>query len=257
MNQGHVTPTEVPEAEGRPAVPPGPEAAASLSRWTGGRIAALVIGVVLVLLALPLLGGGGTALWADLTQREGGYATTDVHEYSTSGSALATVSTDLGSAGVGWLYSPTLLGTVRIRVTPESPGPPLFVGIGPTADVDRYLTGVNHTVITEFWEDEVETVAGGTPRSAPGTQNFWVASDTGPGDRTLLWEPANGEWTVVVMNADGRPGLDVGAELGAEFPALLWVGLGVALAGAVLMLGGVLLIVGAIRRRRDGPATTA
>ena len=86
------------------------------------RIAALVIGVVLVLLALPLLGGGGTALWADLTQRDGGYATTDVHEFSTGGSALATVSTDLGSAGVGWLYSPSLLGTVRIRVTPESPG---------------------------------------------------------------------------------------------------------------------------------------
>ena len=140
-----------------------------------------MIGVVLVLLALPLLGGGKTALWADLTQRDGGYATTDVHEFSTGGSALATVSTDLGSAGVGWLYSPSLLGTVRIRVTPESPGPPLFVGIGPTADVDRYLTGVNHTVITEFWEDEVETVAGGTPQSAPGAQDFWVASDAGRG----------------------------------------------------------------------------
>ena len=58
------------------------------------------------------------------------------------------------------------------------------------------------------------------------------------------------------MNADGRPGLDLGAALGAEFPALLWVGLGVALAGALLMLGGVLLIVSAIRRPRDGPATT-
>jgi hypothetical protein len=36
--------------------------------------------------------------------------TTDVHEFSTSGSALATVSTELGSAGVGWLYAPALLG---------------------------------------------------------------------------------------------------------------------------------------------------
>ena len=105
--ESQVTPTAVSEAGGRPAVPPRPEVAASPSRWTGGRIAALVIGVVLVLLALPLLGGGGTALWADLTQRDGGYATTDVHEFSTGGSALATVSTDLGSAGVGWLYSPT------------------------------------------------------------------------------------------------------------------------------------------------------
>jgi len=32
------------------------------------------------------------------------------------------VSTELGSAGVGWLYSPSLLGEVRIRITPASTG---------------------------------------------------------------------------------------------------------------------------------------
>ena len=54
-------------------------------------------------------------------------------------------------------------------------------GSARSADVDRYLAGVNHTVITEFWKTRSEAVAGGTPRSAPGTQNFWVASDSGPG----------------------------------------------------------------------------
>ena len=122
--------------------------------------------------------------------------------------------------------------------------------------LDRYLWRREPHVITEFWE------VGWRPSPAarpvrPRAQDFWVASDAGRGDRTLLWEPANGEWTVVVMNVDGRPGLDVGADLGAKVPALLWVGLGVALAEAVLLLGGVLLIVSAIRRRRDGPATTA
>ena len=235
----------------------GPTVATRGSRWTAGRITALVIGVVLVLLALPLLGGGGTALWADLTQREGGYATTDVHEFSTSGSALATVSTELGSAGVGWLYAPGLLDKVRIRVTPASAGPPLFVGIGPTAEVDRYLTGVDHTVITEFWEDEVETVAGGTPQSAPGAQDFWVASSTGSGPRTLEWDPTDGSWTVVVMNADGRPGIDMGADLGARMPAVLWIALGVLIAGAVFLAGGGLLIAGAIRARRASQARPA
>ena len=123
------------------------------SGWTAGRIAALVIGVLLVLVSLALLGAGGTALWADRTQREGGYVTTGVHEFSTTGSALATVSTELGSAGIGWLYAPTLLDEVRIRVTPSDPGSALFVGIGRSTDVDRYLAGVNHTVITEFWEE--------------------------------------------------------------------------------------------------------
>ena len=217
MNQSHVSPTALSEARGRPAAPPRPEARSpARSRWTAGRITALVIGALLVLVSLALLGAGGTALWADRTQRDGGYVTTGVHEFSTSGSALATVSTELGSAGVGWLYSPGLLDEVRIRVTPASSGPPLFVGIGPSTDVDRYLAGVNHTVISEFWGDKAEAVDGGRPASAPGTQDFWVASDTGPGARTLEWDPTDGSWTVVVMNADGRPGIAVGADLGAR-----------------------------------------
>ena len=239
MTQSHVSSTAV-----------RPRAAARRSGWTGGRIAALVIGTLLVLLSLVLLGGGGTALWADRTQRDGGYATTDVHEFSTAGSALATVSTELGSAGLGWLYAPSLLDEVRIRVTPTSGDSPLFVGIGPSTDVDRYLAGVNHTVITEFWDEQVEAAAGGLPRSAPGTQDFWVASDTGSGARTLEWDPADGSWTVVVMNADGRPGIDVGADLGARLPAVLWIAVGVLIAGADFLAGGGLLIAGAIRRNR-------
>lgn len=144
----------------------------------------------------------------------------------------------------------TLLGEVRIRVTPVSPGPPLFVGIGPSTDVDRYLTGVNHAVISEFWQDELEVVDGDTPASAPETQDFWVASTTGPGARTLVWDPADGSWSVVVMNADGRPRLAVGADLGARLPAVPWIAVGFLATGAVLVTGGALLIAGAIRRRR-------
>jgi hypothetical protein len=244
------------KADGPVAVPPGAEIAARTSRWTAGRVTTLVIGALFVLISLVLLGSGGTALWADRTQRDGGYATTDVHQFSTSGSALATVSTELGSAGVGWLYSPSLLGDVRIRVTPTSTRGPLFIGIGPSTDVDRYLTGVNHTVITEFWGDKTESIAGGPPASAPGTQDFWVASSTGPGPRTVTWDPADGSWTVVVMNADGRAGVDVGADLGAKVPALPWIAVGFLVGGAIFMAGGALLIVGAFRRGRVNQVST-
>ena len=60
------------------------------------------------------------------------------------------------------------------------PSSPLFVGIARSADVDRYLAGVDHTVITEFWKDEVENHDGGSPPAAPG-ETFWAASDSGPG----------------------------------------------------------------------------
>ena len=263
MNESDVSPTARsagdvahPDAgpAGRVTVPPRQDAAARSPRWTVGRITALVVGVLLALVSLGLLGGGGTALWADLSQRDAaGYLTSGMHEFSTSGSAVATERTDLGSAGIGWLYSPALLGEVRIRVSPVSPGPALFVGIGPSADVDRYLAGVGHALVSDFAAGEVQALAGGKLGSAPGTQDFWVASATGPGTQTLRWHPASGIWTVVVMNADGRPAIHVRADLGARYPDLLWIAVGLLAAGAVFGAGGALLIAGAIRRRASQP----
>ena len=259
MNERHVSPAvltahDAAQLEGAPraraAEPTPPQAAARPSGWTGGRVATVVIGALLVLVSLALLGGGGTGLWADLTQREAGYVTTGVHEFSTSGAALATKPTHLGSPGVEWLYSPGLLGKIRIRVTPVSSGSSVFVGIARSTDVDRYLAGVNHTVISEFFGDKVKTIGGGPPRSAPGTQHFWVASSTGPGARTLKWNPQSGSWTVVVMNADARPGIGARADLGARMPAVLWIAIGLLVGGAVFLAGGGLLIAGAIRGRR-------
>lgn len=230
------TEVALPEAAGRPG-------------WTGARLARVVAGAVLALLSLALLTGAGFGLWADLTQRSAGYVTAGARNFSTSGSALATEPTQLGSAGVGWLYTPGLLDTIRVHITPASPGKPLFVGIGRSSDVDRYLAGVDHTVVSDFFGNKTETVGGGRSVSSPGSQTFWVASSAGSGARTLLWHPRDGSWTVVAMNADGRPGVAVTAALGARMPALLWIALGFLVGGAIFLAGGGLLIVGAIRSR--------
>ena len=207
-----------------------------------------------MLIGLALLAAGGTGVWADQTQRQAGYVTTGAHEFSTSGSALATESTHLGSPGVGWLYSPDVLGTVRIRVTPLDSASPVFAGIGRSADVNRYLAGVNRTVISDFFGDKTDSVTGGAPPSAPGEQHFWVASSTGPGARTLKWDPHGGSWTVVVMNASGRPGVGVRTDLGARMPDVVWIAIGLLIAGAVFLGGGGLLVVSAIRGRGQGHA---
>jgi hypothetical protein len=131
-----------------------------------------------------------------------------------------------------------------------SPGSRLFVGVGPSADVDGYLAGVSQTVISDFWTERLEATGGGTPGSAPGTQDFWVASATGTGAQTLKWEAANGSWTVVVMNADGQAGIDVTAELGATMPAMIGIAFGSLAVGGLFLIGGALLVVGAIRRSR-------
>jgi hypothetical protein len=239
-------------------MPPPPEAGSGPMRWTAGRITALVIGALMILVSLGLIGGGGVALWADLGRRDAArYVSTEVHSFSTAGSALATEPVELGDPGVGWLYSKVVLGEVRIRVRPASSGQTLFVGVGPSADVGRYLDGVSQTVISDFWTERLEVTGGGTPRSDPGTQDFWVASAAGTGAQTVMWEPANGSWAVVVMNADGHAGVDVTADLGAKMPTLLGIAIGSLAFGGLFLTGGVLLIVGAIRRGRTRRARTA
>ena len=171
---------------------PEDDAAHAQSDWTASRIASLAIGTVLALLALMLIAAAGTALWADRTQRDDGYVTTDQHQFSSSGLALVTEETQLGAAGVGWLYGPGLLGKVRIRVTPRDAGSKLFVGIGRSTDVDRYLSGVARTVISEFFKGKSERVDGGKARSAPAAQRFWVAFATAPGRRPFSGNRATG-----------------------------------------------------------------
>jgi len=224
------------------------------SDWTAGRIAALVVGILLLLVAVGLVGLGGTALWAQL-QKDGDYVTTDVQTFSSSGSALVTDPVDLGQEGVSWLHSSGLVDTIRIRVTPTGTGDALFVGIARSADVDRYLAGVSHTVITDYWDGDSEFVGGGQPESDPATAGFWAASTSGSGTQTLVWNPEDGTWTAVVMNADGQAGLDVRTDLGGKIPALPWITLGLFILGAVFTAGGVLLILGAVRRRPPHPGT--
>ena len=137
---------------GPPPVPSPPATSARPSGWTPGRITALAIGALLVLVSIGLLGVGGTGLWADLTQRDpAGYVTTDVHAFSTSGSALVTDPVELDSPGVGWLYSSVVLGEGSY---PGHAGGLRLAGLRgdrSSNDVDRYLAGVNHTLISEFW----------------------------------------------------------------------------------------------------------
>jgi hypothetical protein len=235
------------------APPPPPPIRQPATSWSAGRVVAVVIGSLMTLAAVGLIGAGGTALWADLSHRDAaGYVTSDVHTFSTAGSALATDPVELGDPGISWLYSGIVLGEVRIRVRPSDEGSTLFVGIGPTADVDRYLAGVSKTVIQDLWTDTVATSGGGTPGAAPGTQDFWVASTSGTGPQTLTWDPANGSWTVVVMDADGQDGVSVATDLGAEMPLLMAIAVGSLAVGVLFLIGGVLLIMAAVRRSRTG-----
>jgi hypothetical protein len=96
-------------------------------------------------------------------------------------------------------------------------------------------------------------IRGGAPASLPGDEGFWFARAQGVGTQTLQWTPSDGDWTVVVMRADGSAGVDVDARAGVTVPALwsLWVGLLVV--GGLLAVVGALLVGIAVHRAQSGP----
>ena len=252
VTEGGVARAEGARSSGPTSVPPPP--AGNTSAWTAGRAIALAIGVLLVVVSLSFFGAGGAAVWAVTLRDHGGFVTTDVHTFSTDGSALVTDPVELGSPGVEWLYSGVVLGTVRIRATATSPDTRIFVGIGRSSDVARYLAGVDQTTISDFWTGQQEQVTGNAPPSPPSDQHFWAASKSGVGTQTLSWEPANGSWTVVVMNADASPQVSVAADVGAELPSLAAIAVVSIALGVLIMICALLLIVGAGRRVRSANA---
>jgi hypothetical protein len=223
------------------------------SSWGAGRVIAVVVASLAALAGLVALAAGGTALVFDQTQRDAnGYLMTNSTSYSTDTYALVSDSYRAGASG-DLFVARDMLGTVLIRT--QSPHP-VFVGIGPAAAVNSYLAGVRREVATRFdaRQSDFRLQAGGAPGMPPTAKHFWVARSLGSGTQTLSWVPQDGDWRIVVMNANGSAGVRADLAIGARFPHLLWIGIGVLGGGALLLLlcgGG---IYAALHRTRGAGA---
>jgi hypothetical protein len=229
--------------------------------WTAARIVSVIAGAVLVLISLGLFGGGGTALWAQ-TQKHGGYVDLGTADYSTAGYALASDTVEMHMASDGWESgsaftgdaASALVGTVRIGVTPVAGGGPVFVGIALAGAAERYLTGASYATVTGTTDHHGTYTehAGSAPAVRPAMAGIWTAQAAGPGTRTLTWTVKDGNWMVVVMNADGSRPVRVQVNGAATLPALPWIATGLLVAGFACLAGGVLLIAIPLRRA-SGP----
>ena len=248
-------PAPAPAAAPYPA-PAGTATQGQRSSWSAGRIVSVVIGAVLLFTATGLLAGGGALLWADQTQREDGHVWTEVEQLSTSGFALVTDDLRFDTGGEQWLVE-DVLGTARLEVTPAGADEEIFVGIAPTAEVDRYLNGVGHHMIDEFgqtWGHPGMTeMGGGPPSEAPRDVDFWTASASGTGTQVVDWRPSDGNWSAVVMRADGEAGLSVNGRAGATLPGLTWISVALLVTGGLLVIAGAFLIALAVHRAHRNP----
>jgi hypothetical protein len=242
-----------PEARGAevPTAPSPPsevvETAPRAGRGLGG-VALLVVGSIAALLAFTLLAGGCAAVVVDRTQRDDdGFLMSPTEDFSTATYAIVSENAEVEFDGPDWATT-DFLGTVRIRSESERP---VFVGIAREADAAEYLDGVEHALVTEIGEEpEYSERRGGAPEGPPADQTFWATSATGAGEQTLEWEPEDGSWNVVLMNADGSRGVAAELSIGGELDPLIWIGVGLLVGGGLLAAAAALAITAGIRRRR-------
>jgi hypothetical protein len=246
---------DVPEAP----LPGAPQpASAGAGRGTASRVVLVVVGVIVGIVAFGLLAGGCTLVVLDQTQRDDdGFLMSPSQELSSPTYAIVSKSADIDTGGGEWALD-AFLGTVR--VTSDSGERPVFVGIGPAEDVDRYLDGVEHDVVSDLdttGDPEYRRVPGGAPTDPPFRalgaetlrETFWVDSFGGAGEQSLDWEPEDGDWRIVLMNLDASRGVSSDMSIGAELDSVLWVGIGMLVCGGVLAALAALAITAGARRR--------
>ena len=219
---------------------------------SAGRVILIVLGSVGVLFGIALLAGGGFLLYTDRTQRDDGYLTTPTERLATPTYALTRTRLEVDTEGEGWVLNESWFGKVRIRGV-SSGDKTLFIGIGPQAEVARYLATVAHANVQDIDFDPFRatylSVSGGAP-APPTDQSFWAASASGVGTQTLTWKVRDGDWSVVLMNADGSRGVAADVDLGAKLSFLLWVAIGLLIGGLLVVGGSTALVVLAARTRK-------
>jgi hypothetical protein len=224
---------------------PGSGGPPGATRWTTGGIVSAVIGAVLGVCALGALSAGGAAAWADATQRHDGYVRLGTASYTTAGHALASETIKV-HGDLGWLAP--LIGQIRIRVTGTGRPGGEFAGVAPANAANRYLSGVSYTTVTSYdgqrlGIDHPGSLAPRPPRSTP----IWVAQASGTPSATLRWTVRDGDWTVIVMNADGSAGVTARADFAASLPALGWLAAEFLIGGTVLALAAFACVMVPVR----------
>jgi hypothetical protein len=203
-------------------------------------------GTVLVLAGLVLLYNFGLASLAHAPPMSE-HNVTDPWTMEVSSRAVVTDSELLR-----WNTMPDFVSPDDIRVEGVAAGSEaLFMGIAPVDAVAGYLDGVDHDEIAEWdasGDGSLEYVVyagneGTTEPAEPETMQFWVASVSGSGEQALDWTIESGEWALVIMNADGSPGVSADVRFGvATLPVLLPIGLSSLVVGLVALIGGFRMI---------------
>ncbi|WP_436523183.1 hypothetical protein [Actinoplanes sp. HUAS TT8] len=210
-----------------------------------------VLGMMLLTIGLPALLAGG-CLWVALRHRDaGGAYSAELQRLSTSGYAIVVPDVDRLLRDDAKFAR---IGDTELRITALTSGGPAFVGLAPSEDVADYLQGVALTEVTG-----VQVGTGELPitttriegrralPSGPGLQDIWYRTGGG----ALRWTPGEvtGNYSLVIMNADGARGIRLNGTVEARPGWLDPAAWGLLSLGAILLMAGVIVLTLPSRRR--------
>ena len=151
---------------------------------------------------------------------------------------------------------PQATSTSALFTFAVTPSGPTFVMVPSTASFSftfGFFAGHASTkAVTDFSTDPFRADyrdRDGERRPAPPTdQRFWAASAHGSGPQELTWDVEDGDWSVVVMNADASREVAATIRAGTKVPFLApagWISIG---AGLVLLTVAGVLVLATVRR---------
>lgn len=216
------------------------------------RLVRVAVGMLLLVLAVPVaLAGAG--LWVAMRHASAdGTFTATLEATRTDGRAIVVTDVDeLLRADAPFARG----GQTDLSISARGGGGPLFLGLAPYADVERYLADAPRSDLTRVRlargplpVDLVPRAGVGVLAEAPVVQGFWLDTSSGltrdgAVEDALTWSPSSvrgQRLAFVVMNGDGTAGVDVTitAELRPGWlPPTTW---------GLLILGTAVLLLGAL-----------
>jgi hypothetical protein len=227
------------------------------------RIVAIVIGALLLVVALPsaltglgLVGGVGDGSRFDIP----------IAEVQAPAEVVAVSSPEIDLTGI---TVPSWLADTTITLDVDGPvaGEPLFGGIASAGDVAAYLDGAAVATV-DVVEDasgsiqvdgdglalRYDVTAGSESLPVPGDQDFWIDSSEDGRLRIALGDLSGRRTVLVLMRADGRPGIAGDIEGSLRSPLLWTVGIVLFIGGLIgSAIGIVLILVGVLRKGETRP----
>lgn len=241
------------------------------------RVFGIIVGALIALCGIaPVLAGVGIVGYL----KDGTGLEIPIKGFEAPKRAVAIVSPTF-SLDTSDLPSEVSDSAILLTITPPPGEGPLFIGLGPATAVNRYLRRASIARVEQTDEGAsadgsatapnpqdvlqdgvpVRLVLDPGPRTSvppPATRKFWTRTVTNDsGEITLTAADLQGtDSRVVVMRADGKPGIAADAALRFRIPILLTIGWVSLITGLVMIAIGVGLILLIVLRKQKPPVVT-